>query len=351
MIKGFREFIMRGNVVDLAVAVVHRSCIQGRGRRVRRGHHHADHRRDRRAAGLQRAEVHDQQSAFFYGAFINTIVSFLIVAAAIYFFVVLPLNKLAERRAARLASGQPVEELGGQVGGRRRCSSRSATCSRPSRADRPISTAKPSPGRLTVRASAPAPVTRDGAGVRVRTRRASRRPESGSSPQPTSRSSSVVRGSTGSSSSASSPPRARSRAVGGQGQLTHSSVPSAKTCRFQIGNACLTASTRSAHTVNASRGARTRRRRPERRLADREQPDPVADREAEDVRLGAELCRRSRRARACAVGWPSYSSDTTLRPWSWSRTTPTKVTSAPAPGCAAAASCCGDVQRLGTDPQ
>jgi large conductance mechanosensitive channel len=44
-------------------------------------------------------------SKFLYGDFINKIISFVIIAAAIYFFVVLPLNKMAERRARRLAAG------------------------------------------------------------------------------------------------------------------------------------------------------------------------------------------------------------------------------------------------------
>ena len=35
-----------------------------------------------------------------YGNFLNALISFLSVAAAIYFFVVLPLNKLKEREAA-----------------------------------------------------------------------------------------------------------------------------------------------------------------------------------------------------------------------------------------------------------
>ncbi|WP_375491910.1 large conductance mechanosensitive channel protein MscL [uncultured Jatrophihabitans sp.] len=50
------------------------------------------------------------KSRFEYGAFINAVVSFLIVAAAIYFLVVLPLNKVAERRAQRLATGEPDPE-------------------------------------------------------------------------------------------------------------------------------------------------------------------------------------------------------------------------------------------------
>ena len=38
-------------------------------------------------------------STFLYGSFINAVVSFVLIAAAIYFVVVAPMNKLAERRA------------------------------------------------------------------------------------------------------------------------------------------------------------------------------------------------------------------------------------------------------------
>jgi large conductance mechanosensitive channel len=110
MIKGFREFIMRGNVVDLAVAVV-----IGAAFKAVVDAFVADIVTPIIAAiggkpDFSTLKFTINKSAFFYGAFINTIISFLIVAAAIYFFVVLPLNKLAERRAARLAAGQPVEE-------------------------------------------------------------------------------------------------------------------------------------------------------------------------------------------------------------------------------------------------
>lgn len=109
MLKGFREFIMRGNVVDLAVAVVVGAAF----------------------GAVVTAFVTDiltpiiaaiggqpdfsnltftvNGSKFFYGAFVDAVISFLFIAAAIYFFVVLPLNKLAERRAARLSAGQPAD--------------------------------------------------------------------------------------------------------------------------------------------------------------------------------------------------------------------------------------------------
>ena len=107
MLKGFRDFVMRGNVVDLAIAVVIGAAF----------------------GAVVTALVSDlltpliaaiggqpdfstltftvNKSKFLYGAFINAIISFLFIAAAIYFAVVLPLNKIAERRAAKVAAGEP----------------------------------------------------------------------------------------------------------------------------------------------------------------------------------------------------------------------------------------------------
>ena len=101
MLKEFRQFILRGNVVDLAVAVVVGvafgavvtalvadlitpivAAIFGKPN----------------FAGLNFTINH---STFLYGAFINAVVSFLVVAAAIFFLVVKPVNTLTARLAAR----------------------------------------------------------------------------------------------------------------------------------------------------------------------------------------------------------------------------------------------------------
>ncbi|HET9014096.1 MAG TPA: large conductance mechanosensitive channel protein MscL [Thermomicrobiaceae bacterium] len=98
MLRGFRDFIMRGNVVDLAVAVVIGAAF----------------------GAVITALVKDlitpiiaaiggkpdfsslsftvNNSHFLYGDFLNAVVSFVIIAAAIYFVVVVPMNALAARR-------------------------------------------------------------------------------------------------------------------------------------------------------------------------------------------------------------------------------------------------------------
>src|SRR5438093_132562 len=110
MLKGFKDFIMRGNVVDLAVAVVIGAAFKAVVDAVV-----ADIITPIIAAIGGKKDFSAlyftiNDSKFKYGDLINQIISFLIVAAAIYFLIVLPLNKLAEIRARRLASGDVVEE-------------------------------------------------------------------------------------------------------------------------------------------------------------------------------------------------------------------------------------------------
>jgi large conductance mechanosensitive channel len=99
MFKGFREFIMRGNVIDLAVAVVIGAAF---GAVVKA---FVDNILTPIIAAIfgkpdfSNLVFTVNGSAFRYGLFINALISFLLVAAAIYFVVVLPMNKLAERRA------------------------------------------------------------------------------------------------------------------------------------------------------------------------------------------------------------------------------------------------------------
>jgi large conductance mechanosensitive channel len=99
MIKGFRDFILRGNVIDLAVAVVIgaafgvviKSFVDDILMQVIA------------AIGGQpdfaTLSFTIGEGVIRYGAFLNALISFLLIAAAIYFIVVLPMNKLAERRA------------------------------------------------------------------------------------------------------------------------------------------------------------------------------------------------------------------------------------------------------------
>jgi large conductance mechanosensitive channel len=107
MLKGFKDFVMRGNVVDLAVAVVIGAAFTAV---VTAFVNFILTPLIAAIAGKQDFSqltftIHN--SKFFYGAFINALIAFLLIAAAVYFFIVMPLNVLAERRAAKVAAGEP----------------------------------------------------------------------------------------------------------------------------------------------------------------------------------------------------------------------------------------------------
>ncbi|MEI2702133.1 MAG: large conductance mechanosensitive channel protein MscL [Baekduia sp.] len=98
MLKGFKDFIMRGNVVDLAVAVVigaaFGSVVAAFANDFVGGIIGAiGGTPDFGSAGFT---VND--SKIVIGSTINALINFLIVAGVIYFVVVAPLNALAERR-------------------------------------------------------------------------------------------------------------------------------------------------------------------------------------------------------------------------------------------------------------
>jgi large conductance mechanosensitive channel len=98
MLREFRAFILRGNVVDLAVAVVIGAAF---GAVV--AAFVADIVTPLIAAIGGKPDFAGlnftiNKSTFKYGHFLNAIVSFLIIAAVIFFAVVRPLNTLAARR-------------------------------------------------------------------------------------------------------------------------------------------------------------------------------------------------------------------------------------------------------------
>lgn len=107
MLKGFRDFILRGNVVDLAVAVVIGAAFTA----VVTAFVSTLLTPLIAAIGGQpdfsALTVEINNSQFRYGEFINTVISFLIVAAVIYFLVIVPMNKLMSLRKTE----EPVAEV------------------------------------------------------------------------------------------------------------------------------------------------------------------------------------------------------------------------------------------------
>lgn len=110
MLKGFKQFIMRGNVIDLAVAVV----IGGAFGTV------VSSFVTRILTPLISAVVSKPnfgnfklnlgESVVAYGDFLDALVSFLMVAAAVYFFMVAPMNAWKARAAANAAPADPTSK-------------------------------------------------------------------------------------------------------------------------------------------------------------------------------------------------------------------------------------------------
>jgi large conductance mechanosensitive channel len=101
VIKGFKDFILRGNVVDLAVAVVigaaFGSIVTAFTQRILQPLINAVPTPS--ASGLGVQLVAGKESTYLdIAALITAALNFLIVAAVVYFLIVLPLNSLKERR-------------------------------------------------------------------------------------------------------------------------------------------------------------------------------------------------------------------------------------------------------------
>lgn len=92
MLKGFREFIMRGNVVDLAVAVVIGAAFTNLVTAFTNA---------MIKPILDQFTPHQSGKIWIFdiGLLINAVIAFLITAAVVYFVFVLPMNKLRARFA------------------------------------------------------------------------------------------------------------------------------------------------------------------------------------------------------------------------------------------------------------
>jgi large conductance mechanosensitive channel len=101
MLKGFKDFILRGNVVDLAVAVVigaaFGTIITAFTEKILQPLINAI--TPPGSPGLGVTIVADKPSTYVdFAALITAAINFLLVAAVIYFVIVLPLNTIKERR-------------------------------------------------------------------------------------------------------------------------------------------------------------------------------------------------------------------------------------------------------------
>ena len=108
MLSGFKQFILRGNVVDMAVGVVIGAAFAGVV-----GAFTKDLLTPLIAAIVGKPDFSAisftiNGSVFALGDFINAAVAFLLIAAAVYFFVVTPVNMLVARMRKAPAPADPT---------------------------------------------------------------------------------------------------------------------------------------------------------------------------------------------------------------------------------------------------
>ena len=111
MLTGFRDFLMRGNVVDLAVGIVIGAAFGTVVTALVK-----DLLTPLIAAifttpDFSKMILSINGSGIMYGDFLNALISFLIAAASIYFFVVMPMNKvMAKKPEAPVVSGPTPDQ-------------------------------------------------------------------------------------------------------------------------------------------------------------------------------------------------------------------------------------------------
>jgi large conductance mechanosensitive channel len=96
--QGFKDFIMRGNVVDLAVGIVIGAAFTAVVTAFTNGFVKPLIQLMGGGTGLGAGTWKVRGVPFDYATFLNAIITFLLTAAVLYFLVVMPLNVLAERR-------------------------------------------------------------------------------------------------------------------------------------------------------------------------------------------------------------------------------------------------------------
>ena len=110
MLKDFRDFVFRGNIIELAVAFVMalafaavvNSLVSNLVMPII-------------AAIIGKPDFRDltftiHRSVFHYGAFLTDVIQFIAIAAAVFFFIVKPMQAMLARRRGSVEEGMPDEE-------------------------------------------------------------------------------------------------------------------------------------------------------------------------------------------------------------------------------------------------
>ena len=117
MFKGFKEFVMRGNVIDLAVAVVIGTAFTAIVGVLVDGVINPALGALFNTEDLSKSLIvtiptlSGGTAKILFGALIGAAIQFLLVAAAVYFALVMPINRLKERAEAKRKAGASDEEV------------------------------------------------------------------------------------------------------------------------------------------------------------------------------------------------------------------------------------------------
>jgi large conductance mechanosensitive channel len=105
MFKEFRKFILRGNVVDLAVGVIIGAAFNGV---VQALVGMITQLLPSNGGKFANAHFHLLGKDIVYGTFINALISFILIAAVVFFLVVQPINKLTEIASKSKGTEEPT---------------------------------------------------------------------------------------------------------------------------------------------------------------------------------------------------------------------------------------------------
>ena len=108
--KGFREFIMRGNVIELAVAVIIGAAFTSIVNTIVDGIFNPIIAAIFNADEIGKVVWQLGPVSLGVGAVLGAIINFLLIALVVYFCIILPMNKLNERLYVKKHGHKPSEE-------------------------------------------------------------------------------------------------------------------------------------------------------------------------------------------------------------------------------------------------
>lgn len=131
MLSGFRKFLLRGNLVDLAVAVVIGAAFTGVVNALVANLFTPLLAAIGGAPDFSKLTFQINNSIFHYGRFLNALISFVVIAAVLYFFVVMPVSRLLDRFKPAPDEPTPVRDCTECLSSIPQAASRCAYCGQP----------------------------------------------------------------------------------------------------------------------------------------------------------------------------------------------------------------------------